>query len=101
MRNRVILLAAATVMGAIGGPACAEVGSDNPTDSQLLTQRVQEVGTSSGIFDSGIFDIAAPASATMFRPVERIPRLQFGQVGSVPLGDGGPGRPVIPPRYQC
>ena len=92
MRNRVILLAAATVMGAIGGPACAELGSDVPTDSQLLTQRVQEAGSTA----SGIFDIAAPPSGTMFRPVERIPRLQFGQVGSVPLGMGDLGALLYP-----
>jgi hypothetical protein len=55
MRNRVTLLAAATVMGTIGGPACAQLGSDVPTDSQLLTQRVQEAGSTA----SGIFDIPA------------------------------------------
>jgi len=81
MRNRVTLLAAATVMATIGGAACAELGSDVPTDSQLLTQRVQEGGSSG----SGIFDIAAPPAGKVLRPVERIPRLQFGVVGQVPL----------------
>ena len=81
MRNRVTLLAAATVMATIGGAASAELGSDVPTDSQLLTQRVQEGGSSG----SGIFDIAAPPAGKVLRPVERIPRLQFGVVGQVPL----------------
>ena len=81
MRNRVTLLAAATVMGTIGGPACAELGSDVPSDSQLLTQRVQEAGSTA----SGIFDIAAPPSGTVLQPVARIPRLRFGVVGPVPL----------------
>jgi hypothetical protein len=92
MRNRVILLAAATVIGAIGGPGYAEVGSDVPSDSQLLTQRVQEAGSTA----SGIFDIPAPPSGTTFRPVERVPRLQFGQVGSVPLGLGDLGALLYP-----
>jgi hypothetical protein len=82
MRNRITLLAAATAMATIGGPAfCAELGSDNPTDAQLLARRVQEAGSTV----SGIFDIAPPPLGKLLRPVERIPRQQFGVVGPVPL----------------
>jgi hypothetical protein len=86
MRNRVTLLAAATVMATIGGPACAELGSDNPTDDQLTQQRVQETTAVPGRDpNSGIFDILAPPPGRPLQPVERIPRGQFGVVGPVPL----------------
>jgi hypothetical protein len=81
MRNRITLLAAAAVMATIGGPAYSELGSDHPTDAQLLAQRVQEGGMSG----SGIFDIAPPPPGTVLRPVERVPRQQFGVVGPFPL----------------
>jgi hypothetical protein len=107
MRNRVTLLAAATVMGTIGGPAYAELGSDVPSDSTLLMQRLNEAGpTPYGMFDSGIFDVGVPLPRTPLRPVERIPRLQFGVVGKVPLGvqDLGallyPSANTVPERCQ-
>lgn len=78
------LLAALTVSMAIGTlalPVRAELGSDVPSDAQLLTQRVQEGGSSG----SGIFDIPVPPPGTVLRPVERVSREQFGVVGPFPL----------------
>ena len=79
MCNRVTLLVAAAM--ATIGPGCAELGSDVPSDAQLLIQRVQEGGSSG----SGIFDIAPPPPGTVLRRVERVPRDQFGVVGPFPL----------------
>jgi hypothetical protein len=74
-------------MGTIGGPAYAELGSDIPSDSTLLVQRLHEAGpTPYTMFDSGIFDVGVPPPGTVLRPAERIPRLRFGVVGKVPLG---------------
>jgi hypothetical protein len=58
-------------------PASAELGSDVPSDDQLLTQRIEEAGTSG----SGIFDIASPPDGQIFSPVNRVPRDRFGVVG--------------------
>src|SRR5437667_6644160 len=62
-------------------PGWAELGSDVPSDSQLLQQRMLE--TASG------FVVAAPPPGTVFRPVQRVPRDKFGVVGPFPvtLGD--------------
>jgi CxxC motif-containing protein (DUF1111 family) len=63
------------------GVLMAELGSNSPTDSQLVTQRAQEGGTTG----SGIFDIAVPPPGTVLRPVQRVPRDKFGIVGPFPL----------------
>jgi hypothetical protein len=55
----------------------AQIGSNNPTDQQLLQQRVQEVASG--------FVVPPPASGKALRPVERVPRKQFGVVGQFPL----------------
>ncbi|MFL5270424.1 MAG: hypothetical protein ACJ8AH_28185, partial [Stellaceae bacterium] len=71
------------IFAAIGlTPAArAELGSDVPTDAQLLAQRVQEGGTAG----AGIFDVAVPPADTILRPVKRVPRDKFGVVGPFPL----------------
>ena len=63
------------------GVLMAELGSNIPTDNQLLTTRMLEGGSA----DSGIFDIAVPPPGTPMRPVERVPRDKFGIVGPFPL----------------
>lgn len=54
-----------------------EQGSNNPTDQQLLQQRIQEVASG--------FVVATPAPGTVLHPVQRVPRKQFGIVGPFPL----------------
>lgn len=77
------LLISLTVFAAIdlACPALAELGSDVPTDAQLLAQRVQEGGAAG----AGIFDIAVPPADTILQPVKRVPRDKFGVVGPFPL----------------
>lgn len=53
------------------------LGSNIPTDQQLLQQRAQEVASG--------FVVAAPPAGKVLRPVERVPRNQFGVVGAFPL----------------
>jgi CxxC motif-containing protein (DUF1111 family) len=77
MRKALIMLAVLTSVGVL----MAELGSNIPSDSQLVAQRAQEGGTAG----SGIFDIAAPAPGTVLRPVERVPRDKYGVVGPFPL----------------
>jgi hypothetical protein len=91
-----------TAMSALfAGTAMAqELGTNNPPDQQLLTQRAQEVGCdtsttpptcpsgSANVFNSGTFDIAVPPAGTMFQPAERAPRNTFGAVGTFMLGNG-------------
>ena len=60
----------------------AELGSNVPSDDQLLARRKQEGGRTG----SGIFDIAVPPPGTVLRPVRRVPRKKFGVVGPFPLG---------------
>ncbi|HEX9427671.1 MAG TPA: hypothetical protein VGA64_07770, partial [Candidatus Polarisedimenticolia bacterium] len=55
----------------------AQVGSNNPTDDQLLTQRALEVVSA--------FVVAVPPPGTVLRPVQRVPRSRFGVVGNFPL----------------
>jgi hypothetical protein len=57
------------------------LGSGNPTDNQILAIRIQEGGAGG----SGIFDIPVPPSGTQLRPVQRVPRDQYGEVGPFPL----------------
>lgn len=59
------------------GVATAQLGSNIPSDQQLQQQRVQEVASG--------FIIAVPPAGTVLRPVERVPRDQFGVVGQFPL----------------
>ena len=61
--------------------AWAELGSNVPSDGQLLIRRAHEGGSSG----SGIFDIAVPPPGTTLQPVKRVPRDQFGLVGPFPL----------------
>lgn len=63
---------------AFGGVITAqEQGSNVPTDQQLLQQRAQEVASG--------FVVSVPAPGTVLRPVQRVPRKQFGIVGPFPL----------------
>jgi hypothetical protein len=80
--------------------ALAELGSNNPSDQQLLTQRAQEAGcdtsttpptcppNSTNLFDSGIFDIAVPPAGTTYQPAGRVKRNKFGVVGTFMLQNG-------------
>src|SRR5262249_25452583 len=79
-----VALAAAALIALLAFPALAELGTDNPTDDQLLTERLTEVGTSG----SGIFDIQVPGSGQMYQPAERVPRDNFGIVGPFMLSTG-------------
>ena len=85
MHKLSVMLAATTAIAIFTSPASAQVlGSGNPPDSTFVAQRDQEVGGASG---PGIFNIAVPPAATLFVPVTRVPRNQFGVVG--------PGDPLI------
>jgi len=77
MRKALVMLAVLTSIGVL----MAELGSNIPTDSQLVAQRALEGGTSG----SGIFDIAVPPPGTVLRPVQRVTRDQYGIVGPFPL----------------
>jgi hypothetical protein len=81
MRNLFATLTISTAIAVFTLPASAELGSDVPSDDQLLTQRIEEAGTSG----SGIFDIASPPDGQTFSPVTRVPRDRFGVVGPFPL----------------
>jgi hypothetical protein len=78
------LLGAAAAIALFASPALAELGSDNPTDAQLLAERLTEAGTSG----SGIFDIQVPGSGQLYKPAERVKRDQFGVVGPFTLSSG-------------
>jgi CxxC motif-containing protein (DUF1111 family) len=54
-----------------------QLGSNIPTDQQLLQQRAQEV--------AGGFVVPVPPQGTVLRPVQRVPRKKFGVVGPFPL----------------
>ena len=81
MRKLLKPLTVLTALNIFTLPVYAELGSDVPSDAQLLTERVQEAGSAG----SGIFDIAVPPAGTVLRPVERVPRNKFGVVGPFPL----------------
>jgi hypothetical protein len=81
MRKLLKPLTVLTALNIFTIPVFAELGSDVPSDTQLLTERVQEAGSAG----SGIFDIAVPPAGTVLRPVERVPRNKFGVVGPFPL----------------
>jgi len=77
MRKALVMFALLLSVGIL----MAELGTNNPTDPQLVAQRAQEGGTAG----SGIFDIAVPPPGTPMRPVQRVPREKFGIVGPFPL----------------
>jgi hypothetical protein len=81
MRKLLEPLTVLTALNIFTLPVSAELGSDAPSDAQLLTERVREAGSAGSV----IFDIAVPPAGTMLRPVERIPRDKFGGVGPFPL----------------
>ena len=97
MRKLSVILTAAAAVALSAFPASAELGSDNPTDATLLTQREMEAGCDtsttpptcpSNVFNSGTFDIASPPAGTTFIPVKRVPRDKFGVVGPFTLNNG-------------
>jgi Di-haem oxidoreductase, putative peroxidase len=93
-------LAAAAAVILSASPALAELGTNNPPDQQLLTQRAQEEGCdvstspptcpsgSANTFNSGSFDIAVPPAGTTYQPAKRVVRGIFGNVGSFMLQNG-------------
>jgi hypothetical protein len=81
MRKLLATLTVSVALATLTLPVSAELGSDMPSDAQLLTERAQEAGSAG----SGIFDIAVPPAGTVLRPVERVPRDKFGVVGPFPL----------------
>ena len=96
-RKLPVILTAATAIALFASSASAELGSDNPTDATLLTQREVEAGCDtsttpptcpSNVFHSGTFDIASPPAGTTFIPVKRVPRDKFGVVGPFMLNNG-------------
>ena len=100
MREFPVILTAATAIALFASPASAELGSDNPTDATLVTQREVEAGCDTStappicpsgtgnVFNSGSFDIASPPAATTFTPVKRVRRDKFGVVGPFMLKNG-------------
>jgi CxxC motif-containing protein (DUF1111 family) len=82
MRKKLcIILAGIFLVGLVGVVLAQVLGSGNPTDDQVLAIRIQEGGTAG----SGIFDIPVPSAGTPYRPVQRVPRDKFGEVGPFPL----------------
>jgi Di-haem oxidoreductase, putative peroxidase len=74
------MVTAVAAVAALAYPASAELGSDIPTDAELLAQRIGEA-IPPGPMGSGIFDIASPEPGTVFKPVSRVRRDKFGVVG--------------------
>jgi len=81
MRTLVATLTLSAAMGILALQACVKPPSSVGGDPALLVQRAGEAGPS----QSGIFDIAVPPAGTVLRPVQRVPRNQFGVVGAFPL----------------
>jgi len=71
----------ATSVLSVGIVLAQVLGTGNPTDDQILATRIQE----GGMGGAGIFDIPIPPPGTQLRPVQRLPRKKFGQVGPFPL----------------
>jgi hypothetical protein len=100
VRKFSVILTAATAVALFASPASAELGSNNPTDATLLTQREVEAGCdtsttpptcpsgTANVFNSGTFDIASPPAETTFTPVKRVRRDKFGVVGPFMLNNG-------------
>jgi hypothetical protein len=95
-----VILTAAAAVALFTLPASAELGSGNPTDATLLTQREAEAGCdtsttpptcpsgTASVFNSGTFDIGSPPTGTTFAPVKRVRRDKFGVVGPFMLNNG-------------
>jgi hypothetical protein len=100
MRKLPVILATAAAVAFFTAPALAELGSNNPTDAALLTQREVEAGCdtsttpptcpsgTANVFNSGTFDIGSPPTGTTFAPVKRVRRDKFGVVGPFMLNNG-------------
>ena len=97
MRTLSVIFTTATAVALFALHASAELGSNNPTDATLLTQREAEAGCDtsttpptcpSNVFNSGTFDIASPPAGTTFIPVKRVPRDMFGVVAPFTLNNG-------------
>jgi hypothetical protein len=65
-----VLLCSAALFSSLGW---AQLGSNTPTDAELQAQRASEI--------AGGFVVAVPVPGTLFRPLQRVPRAQFGVVG--------------------
>jgi hypothetical protein len=86
VRKLSIILAAAAAIALFTCPASAQVvGSGTPSDADLQTQRNLERGISPPLPGSGIFDIDIPPAGTVFIPARRVPRDNYGVVGTLPL----------------
>src|SRR5690348_9345789 len=100
MRKLPVVLTAAAAVALFALDASAELGSNNPTDATLLTQREAEAGCDTSttpptcpsgmanLFDSGTFDIVSPPPETTFTPAKRVRRDKFGVVGPFTLNNG-------------
>src|SRR6516164_7456244 len=100
MRKLPVIFTAAAAVALFTLPASAELGSDNPTDATLLTQREAEAGCDTSttpptcpsgvanVFNSGSFDIASPPAGTTFTPAKRVSRDNYGVVGPFTLNNG-------------
>src|SRR5215471_1512990 len=91
MRKFLIILTV-MMLASVGVIVGQQIGTGNPPDNQVIQTRLLEVGctVTNGVptcpaTGSGIFDIAVPTAGTQYRPVQRVPRDQFGQVGAFPL----------------
>jgi hypothetical protein len=84
MHKLAVTLAAAAAVAVFAPPGFAELGTDTPTDAQLLAERLTEVGSSG----SGIFDIPVPGSTQTYQPAGRVKRDKFGVVGPFTLSTG-------------
>jgi hypothetical protein len=85
MPQRLRTLAGCWALGVVLGSAFlspsrgwAQMDSNNPTDQDLQAQRAIEVANG--------FIVDVPVPGTILRPVQRVPREQFGVVGPLPLG---------------
>jgi len=79
-------LTVATAIALFASPVSAQVvGSDSPSDADLMAQRDVERGVDPALPGSGIFDIAVPPDETLLKPVSRVPRDKYGVVGPLPL----------------
>jgi len=84
MRTFLLILTISAPIGFLALSASAELGSDNPTDAQLLAERLTEAGSSG----SGIFDIQVPDAGQVYQPAGRVTRDKFGVVGPFTLSAG-------------
>jgi hypothetical protein len=94
MRKLLEPLTVLTALNIFTLPVYAEVGSDVPSDAQLLTERGQEAGSAG----SGIFDIAAPPSRNDVATRGAYSARQIRRRRPVPATASGPPRVDIPGR---